>query len=94
MINNDAKLTEIVDNIVAAIKPTKIYLFGSAARGEATESSDLDILIELEAGRSLLDLIAMQQDLEDLLGIKVDIVTEAGLSPYIRDDVLKEAVPL
>ncbi len=71
-----------------------VRLFGSVARGAATESSDVDILLELEQGRSLLDLIAIKQDLEDLLGSQVHVVTESSLSPYMRDEVLKEAVSL
>jgi len=71
-----------------------IRVFGSVARGDDRPDSDLDILIDLEEGRSLLDLIAIQQDLEDLLGRKVDVVTEPELSPYFRDNVLKEAIPL
>jgi predicted nucleotidyltransferase len=69
----------------------RVRIFGSAARGQATETSDLDILVEMETGSSLLDIVAIQQDLEDLLGCKVDVVTESALSPYIREDVLKEA---
>jgi uncharacterized protein len=61
------------------------------ARGEAREDSDLDLLINLEPGRSLLDLVAIKQDLEDLLGRGVDVVTEASISPYIRNRVLAEA---
>lgn len=71
-----------------------IRLFGSVARGETTETSDLDLLIDMEPGRNLLDLIAIKQDLEDLLGCKVDVVTEAAISPYLRDKVLHEAVSL
>jgi predicted nucleotidyltransferase len=71
-----------------------VRLFGSVARGEATESSDLDLLIEMEPGRSLLDIVAIKQDLEELLGCKVDVVTEAAISPYLRDKVLHEAVRL
>ena len=69
-------------------------MFGSVARGEATKTSDLDLLIEMEPGRSLLDIIAIKQDLEELLGCKVDVVTEAAISPYLRDKVLHEAVRL
>ena len=71
-----------------------VRLFGSFARSAPTEASDLDILVEMEPTRSLLDLIAIKQDLEDLLGFKVDVVTESSLSPYIRKDILKEAVNL
>jgi predicted nucleotidyltransferase len=71
-----------------------IRLFGSIARGTATEASDVDLLLEMEGGRSLLDLVAIKQELEDLLGRQVHVVTVPSLSPYIRDDVLKEAVSL
>lgn len=71
-----------------------VRVFGSLARGEANAKSDVDILIKLGPGRSLLDIIAIKQDVGDLLGCEVDVVTEAALSPYIRDQVLKEAVSL
>lgn len=71
-----------------------VRLFGSLARGEADAASDVDILVELEPGRSLLDLGGMQFELEALLGRHVDVVTERGLRPRIRDRVLREAVPL
>ena len=80
---------------IAALHGAKdLRIFGSVARGETTQSSDLDVLIRLEPGRSLLDLIAIKQDLEDLLGCSVDVVTEDGVSPHIRDQVLKDAVSL
>lgn len=69
-----------------------VRVFGSHARRQATAESDLDILLELEPRRTLLDLIAIKQDLEDLFGCKVDVVTEAAVSPYLRELVLKEAV--
>ena len=71
-----------------------VRIFGSLARGEAGPDSDVDILITLEPDRSLLDLIALKQDLEDLLGCNVDVVTEAAVSPYIRPQVLRDAVAL
>ncbi len=71
-----------------------VRIFGSVARGEETPASDLDLLVEFEPGRSLLDQIALAQDLEDLLGREVDVVTEKGLHWYIRDRVCREAVPL
>ncbi len=71
-----------------------VRVFGSLARGEARPDSDVDILITLEPGRSLLDLIALKQDLEDMLNCQVDVVTEAAVSPYIRPQVLRDAVAL
>src|SRR5271169_2362376 len=71
-----------------------IRVYGSVARGEATETSDLDLLVEWEPDRSLLDVVGLKQDLEDLLGVTVDIGSERGLHWFIRDEVLREAVPL
>jgi len=73
---------------------TKLRIFGSRAQGTGTEESDLDLLVELEAGRDLLDLVALKQDLEALLGCKVDVVEEAALSPYLKDSVIRQAVSL
>lgn len=71
-----------------------IRIFGSVARGEDGPDSDIDLLVDMENGRSLLDLINIQFDLEDLLGHKVDVCTEAELCQYFREDVLAEAAPL
>lgn len=71
-----------------------IRIFGSVARGESHEKSDIDLLVEMEKGRSLLDLVALWQDLEDFLGRKVDILTDGGISPYLQDKIYREAVPL
>jgi len=71
-----------------------LRVFGSVARGEARPESDVDFLVELEPGRTLFDLGGLLMDLQDLLGRSVDVVTEKGLHWYIRDRVLKEAVPL
>ena len=73
---------------------TSVRVFGSRARGDARSDSDLDLLITARPGTSLLDVIAMQQDLEDLLGLKVEVVTEPALHPLLRDDILAEAKPL
>ena len=69
-------------------------MFGSAARGEADARSDVDFLVDLEPGRSLLDLGGLLVDLEKLLGCKVDVVTEKGLRERIRERVLNEAISL
>jgi len=69
-----------------------VRVFGSVARGEADGSSDVDFLVELETGRSLLDLGGLQFELEALLDRPVDVVTERGLKTRIRERVLREAV--
>jgi predicted nucleotidyltransferase len=71
-----------------------VRVFGSVARGESERGSDVDFLVELEAGRSLLDLGGLQMELEELLGCKVDVVTENGLYWLLRRRILKEAQPL
>jgi len=71
-----------------------VRVFGSVARGDADRESDIDFLVELETGRSLLDLGGLQMELESLLGRRVDVVTERGLKARIRERVLREAVPV
>ena len=71
-----------------------VRVFGSVARGEATEQSDLDLLVKLERGRTLLDLAGLGDDLEALLGCRVQIVTEGSLHPLLRDRILSEAASL
>ena len=71
-----------------------IRVFGSAARGEDTPASDVDFIVEMEENRSLLDLGGLVMDLRDLLHREVDVVESESLHWYIRDRVLKEAVPL
>jgi predicted nucleotidyltransferase len=80
--------------IAAAHGAGNVRVFGSVGRGEQSASSDLDLLVDMAKGRSLFDLIALSNDLEESLGVEVDVVTEASLSPYIRDRVLNEAVAL
>ena len=71
-----------------------VRVFGSVARGEADSESDVDFLVEVESGRSLLDLGGLLMELQELLECQVDIVTEKGLRQRIRERVLNEAVPL
>lgn len=71
-----------------------VRVFGSVARGEADPDSDVDFLVELEAGRSLMDLGGLQMDLQALLGCRVDVVTVRGLKARARERVLREAVPV
>ena len=71
-----------------------VRIFGSAARGDDIDQSDVDVLVNMEPGRSLFDMGGLLMDLQSLLGCKVDLVTEKGLKPRIRDRVLREAVRL
>ncbi len=71
-----------------------VRVFGYVARGQADQQSDVDFLVELEPGRTLLDLGGLQQELESLLGCRVDVVTVRGLEARIRDRVLREAIPV
>lgn len=88
-----AKREEIL-RICAKYGARNVRVFGSVARGEADEESDIDFLVEMEAGRSLFDLGGLQYELEQLLGRPVDVVTERGLKARIRERILKETVPL
>lgn len=89
----EEKREEIL-RVAAAHGARRVRVFGSAARGEADDQSDIDFLVELERGRSLLDLGGLLMDLQDLLGRPVDVVTPGGLRERIRERVLQEAVSL
>ena len=80
--------------IASARGARRVRLFGSMARGEQGPTSDIDLLVEMEPGRTLLDLMNLEEDLEQLLGRPVDVVTEGALNPRIRERVLAEAVAL
>jgi uncharacterized protein len=71
-----------------------VRVFGSVVRGDNTDASDVDFLIRPRRGCSLFDLGGLLEDLQDLLGCRVDLVTEEGLKPRLRERVLKEAIPL
>ncbi|MFN8448006.1 MAG: nucleotidyltransferase family protein [Anaerolineae bacterium] len=73
---------------------TNVRVFGSVARGEATEHSDIDFLVDFPPDYSLWDRIGLTQDLEELLGRSVDVVLAARLREMIRDEILRDAVPL
>jgi len=80
--------------IAATHGATNVRVFGSSVRGEAGSGSDLDFLIELAPDRSLLDHVGLVQDLEELLQCRVDVVVEGGISPYLTEEILSEAVAL
>lgn len=88
------KISAELTDAAARRGATNLRVFGSVARGEATPTSDLDLLVDLEPGRSLVDLGGLLMDLSEIVGVEVDVVTEAGLKPRVRDRVLAEAVPL
>ena len=80
--------------LAAQYGATDIRVFGSVARGEADEASDIDFLVRMSPGRSVFDIGGLLMDLQDLLGRRVDVVTERGLRPRMRERVLREAVPV
>ncbi len=88
------KRREEILRVAAAHGARDVRVIGSVARGEADSESDVDFLVDLEEGRSLLDHAALYLDLEKLLGCKVDVATERGLKERIRERVMREAVPL
>jgi uncharacterized protein len=69
-------------------------VFGSIARGDDYQESDVDFLVDIEPGRTLRGVIALEQDLLQLLGRKVEVLTEGGLSPYLQQRILAEAASL
>lgn len=75
-------------------RASNVRVFGSVARGEDTGASDIDLLVDLDRGVGLLALGELEDELSDLLGVKVDVVPAAMLKPRIRDEVLAEAIPL
>jgi predicted nucleotidyltransferase len=68
----------------------RVGVFGSMARGEATEQSDVDLIVEFSKRKSLLALVALERKISAAIGRKVDLLTEAALSPYLRDRILRE----
>ena len=85
---------EEIISIAAKHGTRNVRVFGSTARGEAREKSDVDLLVDVGPARTPFFPGGLLADLKELLGCKVDVVTTDGLHWYIRDRVLKEAVPL
>jgi len=84
---------QLFKKIISLIKKhgaKKIAVFGSYARGEEKPKSDIDILVEFSERKSLLDLVGIEQELSDTLGIKVDLLTEKSISPYLIGRIKKE----
>jgi uncharacterized protein len=89
----EQKRTQILEK-AAQYGAYDVRIFGSVARGDDDEVSDIDLLVKLEPGQSLMDLGGFLYDLEKILGTNVDVITEKGLRPRIRDEILREAIPL
>ena len=83
--------TTSLPHAAAAHKARNLRVFGSVARGEDQPDSDIDFLVDFEPAASLLDLVGLQQEIEALLGRRVDVVTPNGVSPFLRDRILSEA---
>lgn len=87
------RLDEIKEKLVGVLKKYKVKraaLFGSIVRGEASEKSDIDLLVEFEGRRSLLDLAGLKLELEELLRRKVDVITYGSLHPLLKEKILSE----
>jgi predicted nucleotidyltransferase len=96
-MNSDKPFQERREKILQIARrhgATNVRVFGSVSRGEERPDSDVDFLVDLDEGRSLLDLGGLLMDLQEFLGCRVDVVTEKGLRPRLRERVLREALPL
>lgn len=93
-LNDLRKEREHIKKIAQKHGAGNIRVFGSISRGEEGPDSDIDFLVDFEADRSLFDLVGLKLELEELLGYKVDLVTEGGIHRLISSRVMKEAVPL
>jgi hypothetical protein len=80
--------------LAAARGASRVRVFGSTARGEDRDDSDLDLLVDLPAGTSLLTVVALQQDIADTLGVPVDLLTERELDPDLASQIIAQARPL
>jgi predicted nucleotidyltransferase len=83
-----------IEAVARAHGATRVRVFGSVARGDAAEGSDIDLLVDLEDGRGLFDLGGLLMDLRDLLGCEVDVATERSLRPRVAQRALVDAVDL
>lgn len=94
MTSTVAEIRDIVRTVLKRHGVVRASLFGSVARGDDTPESDLDFLVEFEAGRTLLDLSGLRLDLQDLLGREVDVATPGSLHPKLKSHILAEQVEI
>lgn len=92
MVGEIVRKKALIRTLALAHGARAVSLFGSAARGEERAGSDVDFLVELEPGRNLIDLIGLENDLADALGVKVDVVTARSAKPRVLERALKDAV--
>lgn len=93
----DGSLADLQEQIISILKRRGVLhaaIFGSVAKGRANTSSDIDILVELKEGSTLLDLATLKVELQDLLGREVDVLTYRSVDPLLKEQVLKERVPI
>jgi len=94
--DDDLKIPMLIrEKVISILKrhgARKISIFGSYIRGEATPDSDLDVLVEFPEAKGLIKFIGIENELSETLGIKVDLLTEKGISPYLVERIKKEAI--
>ena len=88
----NAKIKKKIISILIKHGIKKILVFGSYARNEATPKSDLDLIVDFPEGTSLLDHVGIEIELSESLNMKIDLLSRNGISPYIKNQVLKEAI--
>lgn len=86
----DENILKVLISTLRGHGATRIVIFGSYSRGEERPDSDLDIIVDFRDRKSLIDIIGIEQELSDELGIKVDLLTERSISPYIIDEIRKD----
>ena len=92
MVTEEQK--NIIKSIIGKHKPKMIGVFGSYARGDEKKESDLDILIDLEDNLNLLDIIGLEQELSDQLGLKVELITSRSLDPQLKPYIDRDLILL
>lgn len=94
LLNDVLKQSAAIKQIAQRHGAHGVAVFGSVARGESTDASDLDLIVDLDDDRSLLDRIALKQALEEFLGSRVDVMNRKSLHPALREQILRECVGL